>query len=257
MSRHRRPAFLLTTAGVTVAIAAVAAAATVVSAMADASGEVREWVEPEPSASVAPEPFRVSVQGAGSGDAVCMRGEWVVRGGLKGLRGDPAPPSAQFGPSELPAWFAAHGAETTADDIVFIVENLRPGKAVLRDLRAVVEKWEAAPDAARVVVADGGCGGNLEIQQFDVTLRDTPAPITLTPRHATKGFPYTVAEDDPMEFEVGVVPPAGVVTWHLELRWVYGGKIQTTRLPTVRSGAGRKYCAESLLELTGSPGRCA
>lgn len=260
VSRHRRPSTLWTATGLA---AVVAAGAALVSALADTSGEVREWTQPSPSAVPSADPtdaLRVSVQSSGSGDATCMRPEYVVRGGLTDLQGDPAPPETRFGPDESALWFEAHGAMPTADTVVFVVENLRHGRAVLRDLRAVIDSWEPAPDAARVVPTGGGCGAHLDIQDFDLALRDVRQPINAVARRPTKGFPYTVADDDPLQFQVFVAAPTGIATWHLELRWTLGGKAHTTRLPagteTFRSGTGPSYCAPTVAELARSPRRC-
>ncbi|BCJ39403.1 hypothetical protein GCM10010168_63490 [Actinoplanes ianthinogenes] len=254
--RHRRPTQFWVAAGLIVA--AVSALGTLVSAVADGFGEVREQTQPSPAGiSAAPgDALRVSVQGTGAGDASCLRSQYVARGGLRDLRGDPAPPVALFGPDESDAWFAAHGATPTAGTVVFTVESLRQGRAILRDLRAVVDGWEPAPRAVRIVPTGGGCGAHLDIQDFGLTLRDVRRPIMTVPQHRTKGFPYTVAEDDPIQFEVFVDPPAGIATWHLELRWTFAGEAHTTRLPsgagTFRSGAGPAYCPETLAELTGT-----
>ncbi|MEU4424478.1 hypothetical protein AB0F81_27985 [Actinoplanes sp. NPDC024001] len=253
-SRHRRPSNFWIAAGVVVA--AVGAIGTGVSAVTDTFGEVREQTQPSPAPG---EALRVSVRGAGAGDASCMRSQYVARGGLKDLRGDPAPPDAVFGPDESQAWFAAHGATPTATTVVFVVESQRAGRAVLHDLRAVVGSWERAPDAVRVVPDGGGCGAHLEVQDFDLTLRDVRRPISTVPRRPTKGFPYTVSEQDPMLFQVFVAAPAGIATWHLEMRWTFGGEAHTTRLPatgTFRSGAGPVYCATSIADVVRSPHRC-
>ncbi|WIN00275.1 hypothetical protein ACTOB_003972 [Actinoplanes oblitus] len=258
--RHRRPTRFWVAAGLIVA--AVGALGTVASAVADGFAEVREQTQPSPATvSAAPgDALRVSVQGAGAGDASCLRAQYVARGGLADLRGDPQPPDALFGPDESDAWFAAHGASPTADTVVFVVESLRRGRAVLRDLRAVVDSWEPAPAAVRVVPNGSGCGAHLDIQDFGLALRDVHRPILAVPHRGTRGFPYTVAEDDPIQFEVFVAPPAGIATWHLELRWTFGGEAHTTRLPagagTFRSGAGPAYCAETVVEAVRSPRRC-
>jgi hypothetical protein len=263
--RHRRPATWWTVVGLT-------AVAAVVSSMTDVSSAFHDWfggadekpsvqvVVPSPSTDRA-DALRISVVDAGAGgDPTCVRTQYLLPGGIGDLRGDPPAPQAEFGPSEMPQWFAAHRGVPVVDTVVLLVENVQHGSAVLRDLRAVVDRWEPAQSAARAMATGFGCGGHLDIQYLDLALRDTRQPIPAVPNPSGKGFPFTVADDDPDQFVVTVAHPAGLATWHLELRWTFGGQQRTTRVPAdggaFHTGPGPLFCAETVPELVRLPRRC-
>jgi hypothetical protein len=261
--RHRRPVAWLTVAG-------LAAVAAVVSSLTDVSGAVHDWfggddkpvvrvVVPSPSTDLA-DALRVSVVDAGTGDPTCVQTQYLLPGGIADLRGDPPAPQAAFGPSEVPQWFAAHRGVPVVDTVVLLAENVQHGSAVLRDLRAVVDRWEPAHGAVRAMATGSGCGGHLDIQYFDLALRDTRQPIPAVPDPSGKDFPFTVADDDPDQFVVTVADPAGLATWHLELRWTFGGQQRTTRVPAdggvFHTGPGPLFCAEDVPNLVRSPRRC-
>ncbi|MFD7062771.1 helix-turn-helix domain-containing protein [Streptomyces sp. NPDC059906] len=111
--------------------------------------------------------------------------------------------------------------------VVLTVQGTGPETVVLEDLHVRVKSSGPALDWNQYVMGNG-CGGQVHITAFDVSL-DLGTP-TATPIGGQRDFPYSVSESDPEVFQVNAHTSGHDVSWELELEWSSGGRHGTTRI---------------------------
>ncbi|MGW2297255.1 helix-turn-helix domain-containing protein [Streptomyces violaceorubidus] len=111
--------------------------------------------------------------------------------------------------------------------VVLTVQGTGPQTVVLEDLHVRVKR-SGPPLGWNQYVMGNGCGGQVHITAFDVSL-DLGTP-TATPIGGQRDFPYKVSESDPEVFQVAAHTSGHDVSWELELEWSSGGRHGTTRI---------------------------
>ncbi|MEU4148410.1 helix-turn-helix domain-containing protein [Streptomyces parvulus] len=110
---------------------------------------------------------------------------------------------------------------------VLTVQGTGPETVVLEDLHVRVVDTGPALDWNQYVMGNG-CGGQVDVKAFDVSLDLGTPPAT--PIGGQRDFPYSVSESDPEVFHVNAHTSGQDVRWYLELEWSSGGRHGTLRV---------------------------